>query len=102
MILEIDRHGDVTDAPARKRSAAGLRGNVLHMCGAHNTLVVDPDVNVEFVERDILLGRDADQIVELKPRDGEKGLAVQLRVIKTVQQMDPSGPRSRFTRRDVP
>src|ERR1051326_1492636 len=65
------------------------------MCRPHNSLVIGGDIKVELVEGDILLRVRPDEIVELKSGDRQNRLAVELRVIKTIQEVNAAGAGGR-------
>ena len=90
--LEIDRHGDVRDAPVGERRAAGEFDDVLGVGRPHHAAVVDAHVHEQLVEFDILLRVGVRQIVVLKARDRQDRLAVELGVIEPVEQVDAAGP----------
>ncbi|HEX3943765.1 MAG TPA: hypothetical protein VHW69_06740 [Rhizomicrobium sp.] len=87
-------------AAARESGAAGLFGDILHVRGAHYAFVVYADVHEELVERDVLLGVGADEVVELHAGDGENGLAVHFGVVEAVQKVDAAGSGGRDARAD--
>src|SRR5690242_20772587 len=60
------------------------------MSRPHDPLVVDRDVHKQPIERDILLCVRTNQIMELKASDSQHGLAVQLGVVETVEQVNSS------------
>ena len=91
--LRVDRHGDVSDAPVGERRAAGELDDVLGVGRAHDAAVIDAHVHEQLVELDILLGVGVQQIMVLKARDGDDGLAVELSVVKTVEEVDAAGTR---------
>ena len=100
--LSVDGHGDVRDAAAGQRGAAGELDHVLHMGRAHDAVVVDADVLKQLVELDILLRQGADQVVVLQARDGEHRLAIELGVVKTVEQVDAAGTGGREAHAQFP
>jgi hypothetical protein len=67
------------------------------MRGTHDPLVIDGDVFKKPVERHILLRVRSNQIVKLQTRNSEYRLAIQFRVIETVQEVYASGAGSRNT-----
>ena len=93
LFLKVHRKGDVSNAAIGKGRSARQVGNVLHVGGAHDALVEDGDIHEEFVERHILLGERADQIVKLQSGDRQHGLAVELGVVQTIQQMNAARAR---------
>ena len=91
--LRVDRHGDVSDAPVGERRAAGEFDDVLGVGRTHDAAVIDAHVHEQLVELDILLGVGVQQIMVLKARDGDDGLAVELSVVETVEEVDAAGTR---------
>src|SRR5262245_19202633 len=61
----------------------------------HHALVIHGHVHKQFVEVHVLLGVSADQIVEGVAGYGEHRLHVALGVVKAIEQMNSSRPRSR-------
>src|SRR4051794_28059286 len=59
----------------------------------HDPGAVDCDVHVDPVEVDVLLSVRIDQIMVVMTRDREHRLAVHLRVVKAVEEMNSSRPR---------
>ncbi len=84
------RHG----AP-RQRGLDRLVDDVLDVRWTHDPLIVLGDVHVELVEIDVLLIVSADQIVERVAGDGEYRLAIALRVVQAVEEMDAARSRGR-------
>ena len=64
-----------------QRSPTGEIGNILDVSWSHNALVEDGDIDEQLVKSDILLRVGADQVVELKTRNGEDRLVIELGVI---------------------
>jgi hypothetical protein len=77
-----------------ERGAAGHVDHVLHMRGAHDALIELRHIGEHFVELHVLLRIGADEVVVLQAGDGEHGLAVELGVVKPVQEMQAAGPGS--------
>ena len=73
-----------SDATAGQRRAAGQVDHILHVRGAHDALVEYADIHKKLVERDILLGEGADQVVILEAGDGQNGGAVELGIVEAV------------------
>ena len=88
LVLKVDRNGDVRDAAVGNRSATRQINDILNMRGAHDALVVDADIHVKLVERHILLGVSADQVVELQACDRQHRRTIHLRVVEAIQQVD--------------
>ena len=61
----------------------------------HHARAVNRNIQKHAVEVDILLRMRVDQIVKMMPGDREHRLAVHLRVIKSIQQVNAAGPRGR-------
>src|SRR5581483_9917235 len=71
----------------------GAAGEVRHrfdVLRPHHAGVVDGDVHEKPVEIDVLLGVRVDQVVKMMSGDGQHRLAVELRVIEAVQEMNPA------------
>jgi len=81
------------DAAVRERRAAGQIRHVLDMGRAHDPLIVFRDVRTEPVQRDVLLGVRPDEVVIRHARDREDRLAIERRVVETVQQVDAARTR---------
>ena len=94
LLLQIDGHGDVGHAPLGERGAARQRRHILHVSRAHHAFVVDRDVHEELVQRDVLLGGGANQVVKLQAGDGQHGLRVQFGVVEAIEKMDAAGSGS--------
>jgi len=94
LVLKVGRDVDVGHAAARERGAAGEVRDVGDVGGTHHSRVVDGDVHEQPVEIDVLLGMGVDEVVVGVPRHREHGLAVELRVVEAVQEVDPAGPGS--------
>ena len=94
-LLYVLRHRDVRYRAPSKRRFDRFIDDVVHVGRTHDPLVERGDVHEELVEIDILLVVHADQVVESMSRNCEHGLAIALRVIQTVQQMNASGPGCR-------
>jgi hypothetical protein len=91
-LLEVHGNAEMGDAAIRERGSASQLGDILHVLRAHAARVVDAYIHEEFVELDILLASRFGQVMELHTRDREHWLAVQLRIVQPVEQMDASGP----------
>jgi hypothetical protein len=89
----------VTDGAIGERRAAGRVGHRLHVRSAHDADAVVRDVGEQLVEFDVLLRVCADQVVRRHPGDGQHRLAVELRVVQAVEQMD--APRARCRQTDA-
>src|ERR1051326_9360903 len=64
--LEVNRESDGSHSVVRKSGPTGQVGNILHVSGTHYSFVEHGDIHVELVERYILLGKCANEIVKLK------------------------------------
>ena len=91
LLLEIRGECDVRHAAVAERSPACEIGQVFDVRGAHDSLVEDGHVLEELVELHVLLRHRADQIVKMHAGDREHRLAVQLRVVQSIQQVDAAG-----------
>jgi hypothetical protein len=80
----------VRDAFAREGRPTSEFRNITGMSGAHDALVVNRHVDKQPIERDVLLCVRTNQIMELKASDSQHGLAVQLGVVETVEQVNAS------------
>ncbi len=78
---------------SKSRSACQI-GDVLHMGRSHNAFVEDSNIHEKFVQRNVLLRERADEVVKLKPGNGQHRLAVELGVVESIQKMNPAGPGS--------
>src|SRR3546814_4928050 len=87
LLLEVDRHRHMSDSSARECRAAGKFRYVFHMGWSHDARVVHADVHEELVQLDILLGVGIKEVMELQAGDREHRNAVELRVVKAVEQM---------------
>jgi len=95
-LLEIDRERDVRDAAVGERRATRQVGDVLDVGRSHDSLVELRDVGVQPIQRHVLLGERADEVVKRHARNGEDRLPVECGVVEAVQEMDPArGPTSR-------
>ena len=74
-----------------QRGLDGLVQYVHHVRRPHDPLVVEGDVHVQLVEIEVLLVMSADHVVESVAGDGQHGLAVELRVVETVEQVNAAG-----------
>jgi hypothetical protein len=74
----------ICDTP---RYASAVRQDMVR---THDTRVVNGDVHEYLVEFHVLLRMGVNQVVILQARDGQNRLAVKLRVVQTVQQMQPA------------
>jgi len=63
--------------------------------GSHDPLVELRDVGVQPIQRHVLLGERADEVVKRHTRDGEDRLPVECGVVEAVQEMDPARARRR-------
>ena len=57
---------------------------------SHHASIIDGHVGKQPVEVHILLGVCVDQVMIMMPRNGKNRLAIELRIIKTVQQVNPA------------
>ncbi len=64
------------------------------MCGSHDALIVRGNIDVQFVEIDILLVMGSDQVVKSMAGDREHRLAIAFRVVQPVEKMDAARSRS--------
>ena len=94
-LLKIDRNGDVRNAAIDQRGTASQFGDIFHVRRAHAARVIDADVGEQLVEFHVLLRMGLRQIVKLHPRDRQNRLAVQFRVVQSIQQMNAAGPGRR-------
>jgi hypothetical protein len=85
--LCVDGDRNVGDAAIRQRWPARKGNNVFDMACAHDSGVVDGNIHEHLIQLDILLSMRLNEIVILQPRDREHRLPVQLRIVKTIQQM---------------
>jgi len=56
----------------------------------HDALVEDANVHEQFVESDVLLRVGANKIVKLETCNREHRLVIKLRVVETVQEVNPA------------
>ena len=79
---------------ATPREAKAVRiakiGHALHMRSAHDSLVIDRDIDEELIQRNILLGKGAHQIAMLQACNRKDRRVVHLRVVQTIQKMNAS------------
>ncbi len=78
-----------------ERGATRELGDVLHVGWPHDALVVDRHVHEELVKLDVLLGIRADQVVVRHAGDGKHWLAVQLRVVQPIGEVNAAGAGGR-------
>ena len=82
------RHAAIGD-----RRAASKLGHVLDMRRPHDARIVDADIHEELVQLHVLLGVGVEKIVELKSGNRDHRSAVELGVVKAVQQVDAARTR---------
>ena len=82
------------DPPVGKRGSTSQLDGVLDMVRTHDLRVVDADVDEQAVEFDVLLSEGVEQVVKLQAGNRQHRLAVEFRIIETVEQMDAAGARS--------
>src|ERR1051326_3104828 len=97
LFLEVNRESDVSHSVVRKSGPTGQVGNILHVSGTHDAFVEHGDIHVELVERYILLGKCANEIVKLKTCNRQYGLSVELGIVESVQKMNTARTRSSET-----
>src|SRR5437660_3413143 len=61
---------------------------------AHDAYVIKGNVDEQLIELHILLRKGVQQVMKLQTRDREYGLAVELGVVETIQQMYAAGTGS--------
>ena len=93
LFLQIRRERNVRHAAATDGGAARQVDQALDVRRTHDSLVEHGHILEQLVQFHILLGQRPDQIVEMHAGDRQHRLAVQLRVVKAVQQMNAAGAR---------
>jgi hypothetical protein len=78
-------------------SAAREVGNIFNVSWPHDALIKDTNIHEQLVERDVLLRVCANEIVILKASNREHRLVVELRVVKSIQKVNPPWPGGRET-----
>ena len=86
--LNVDRNGDVGDSTGGQGRADSEIGDALHVGAAHDSLVIDRDIDEELVQRDVLLCKGTDKVAMLQAGDREDRCMVHLRVVETIQKMN--------------
>ena len=94
-VLNVLGNGDVRDAAVGERGLDRLVDDIVHVRRPHHALVVDGDVHEQLVEIHVLLVMGADQIVKGVAGDRQHRLAVELRIVKSVQQVNAAGAGGR-------
>ena len=90
--LDVFGDADVGDAAAREGGADGLIDDVGEVGRPHHALAVDGHVHEQLDEVHVLLVVRVDQVGEGVPRDRQHRLAVALRVVEAVEQVNSAGP----------
>src|SRR6185437_11799712 len=93
--LDVDGDADMRYGAVGERGAAGEIDHVLDMRRPHDALIEQSDILVEVVLVHVLEITGADQIVIGHAGDGENRRAVDLGVIKPVEEMHRARPRGR-------
>ena len=91
--LHVRRDRDVRHPSIGQSGAASQFGHVFDVGRSHDARVIDADIHEELVQLHILLGIGVEQVVELQARDRHHGGAIELGVVKAIQQMDAPGTR---------
>src|SRR6185437_11262843 len=91
-ILNISRKGDVRDLAIYGGRAASEFRYVFDMGWTHHTRVVSSHVHEETVQRYVLLGKGVIQVMIWQASDGQYRLAIELGVIKSIEQVYASRP----------
>src|SRR3954449_11252202 len=89
-VLNIGGKGYVRDFAIDRRSAASKFRHVFNMGWTHYTRVVSSHIHEETVQSYVLLGKGVTQIVIWQPSDGQYRLAIELGVIKSIEQVNAS------------
>src|SRR5262245_29335509 len=90
LFLEIYREINVCDPTVAERLTAGEIRHVLYMGDSHHPGAIERNVRKDAIEVDILLRVSVDEIVEMMPGQSQHRLAVQLRVVEPIEQVDPT------------
>ncbi len=93
--LDVDRDRNMADGAMRQGIAAGEIDDVLDMLRRHEPLVVGGHILKEVILVDVLQVMRADQVVIGHPGDRQHRGAVDLRIVKPVEQVHRAGGRGR-------
>jgi hypothetical protein len=81
----------VGDAAAGQRVPAGEVGHVADVFGPHDARTVNGHVREDAVQVEVLLRVRVDEVVEVVAGDCQDGLAVHLRIVQAVEEVDAPG-----------
>src|SRR5918996_1373267 len=97
LLLQVDGKINMCDPAIAKRGAACQVSDLFNMGRAHDSRIVDSDIHKDAIQINILLRMRIDEVVIMVAGDSQDGLAVQLCVVKSVQQMNASRTGGRQT-----
>ena len=83
--MQVDREINVRNAPAAERGAASQMRDIVDVFRSHHAGVVNRHVHEYAIQINILLRVRIDQIVIVVPGNRQDRLAVQLRIIKSIE-----------------
>jgi hypothetical protein len=90
LFLEIDGKIQMGHAAVRESGATGKIRHLLHVRRPHDAAIVNRDIHEQPIQIDVLLRVSVYEIVVVMAGNRQHRLAVEFRVVKAVEQMNPT------------